>query len=558
MKIDFKDIPKTSKLFLDYLYDFDKVREFYNFAPFEMVEFTIQFEKLKSREYQRDKIAEILTEQNKKYGASQETLQSIEKIKDKNTFVVFTGQQIGLFGGPLYTLYKALTAINLSLHLSRHTPYTVLPFFWVEGEDHDFEEIRSAYITGKNNELVELRYEPNEPFDGRPVGGMVLDETITALIDKYEASVHKTDFSESTINALRECYKPGRTLADAFASWLTYLMGHLGLILVDPSDKRFKEMALPVYEASLEKHRNEINNELTRVNRSLMELGYHNQVGHRMDTLDFFYHDPRRLPFVREEERFYLKDSDLNFSKDELLQFIRENVADFSPNVMLRPQVQDYIFPNAAYVAGPSEIAYYAQFKGIYEIFGTPMPVIYPRRSITILENKVQSIFEKYNIKFTDVFTEKRDLEMKIIRDNYPQSLSDTIEDTKKLVASQLEKLEKEAGDFNANLTPVIKRLEGRIAKEMQSTETRLAHEMEKRDNIMKSHVDKLFVNIYPDNHLQERLLSVLNFLYKYDLKFVDAVRCISCLEHEAFHSVWEARFDCVSCKSCFSAEDGE
>lgn len=555
MKINFKDIPKSSRLFLDYLYDFEKVREFYNFAPFETVEFTIQFEKLRKREYRRDEIADILTEQNKKYGASPETLKSIQKVRDKNTFVVFTGQQIGLFGGPLYTLYKALTAINLSCYLSKHTPYTVLPLFWVEGEDHDFEEIRSAYITGKNNEPVELRYEPSEPFDGRPVGSLALDESITSLIDKYEASIHKTDFSESTVQALRECYKPGRTLADAFACWLTYLMRHLGLILADPSDRRFKQMALPVYETSLLKHRYEINNELTRVNERLLELGYHNQVGHRMDTLDFFYHDPIRKPFFRKDERFYLKDSDLNFSKEELLQFIRENVADFSPNVMLRPQVQDYIFPNAAYVAGPSEIAYFAQFKGIYEIFGTPMPVIYPRRSITIMENKVQSIFEKYNINFTDVFTDKRDLKMKIIRDNYPQSLSDTIEETKKLITLQLEKLEKEAGEFNANLTPVIKRLEGRVSKELQSAETRLAHEMEKRDNIMKSQVDKLFVNVYPENRLQERFLNILNFLYKYDLKFVDAVRCISCLEHEAFHSVWEAKFDCVSCRSCF-AED--
>ena len=552
MKINFNQIPKSTKLFLDYLYDFEKVKDFYQFSPFEPVEFTIQFEKLKNRKYHRNEIADILIEQNKKYGANETTLKSIEKIRDENTFVVFTGQQIGLFGGPLYTLYKALTAINLSIHLSKHTPYTVLPFFWVEGEDHDFEEIQSAYVTGKNNELVELKYEPKEPHNGQCVGGMVLDETISQLIDRYADLTHDTEFKEKTINALRECYKPGRTLADAFGCWITYLMGHLGLILLDPSDPRFKKMALPVYETCLLKHREEINTELNRVNEELINKGYHNQVGHRMDTLDFFYHDPRRLPFVREDGIYYLKDSDLRFTRKELLKFMWENVENFSPNVMLRPQVQDYIFPTAAYVAGPSEVAYFAQFKGIYEIFGTPMPVIYPRRSITVLEKKVQKVMEKYEVDFTDVFTEQHALELKIVRRNYPESLNNTISETKKLVFSQVSKLEKEAGDFNANLKPVIKRLKGRISKELSSTETRLAHEMEKKDNIMKRQLNKIFINIYPDNHLQERRFNILNFLYKYDLKFVDMVRCISCLEHESYHRVWEARFDCLICRSCF------
>ncbi|MCD4786532.1 MAG: bacillithiol biosynthesis cysteine-adding enzyme BshC [Candidatus Eremiobacteraeota bacterium] len=553
MKINFKDMPGATKLYLDYLYDFEKVQEFYKFSSFEEIEYTIQFDILKKRKYQRNEIADILVEQNKKYGAHSNTLKMIEKMRDPNTFVVFTGQQVGMFGGPLYTIYKALTAVNLSIHLTMHTPYSVVPCFWIEGEDHDFEEIRSTYVIDKNNRLLELKYDPLEPFSGQPVGGMVIDESINGLFEKFAQNTHDTDFKDEIMESLRECYKPGTTLADSFGRWMTHLIGKYGMIMVDASDPRFKEMALPVYQKSLDLHGDKINSELTRVSDKLVDLGYHKQVSHRMDSLDFFYHNPRRLPFIKENNGYHLKESDLYFTKDELRDFIDKNVRNLSPNVILRPQVQDYIFPTAAYVAGPSEVAYYAQFKGIYSIFENPMPVIYPRRSITILEKKIQKIIKKYDINFIDVMIDRQDLEKKIISQNYPESLKKTLEDTRTAVLSQLKKLEKEAKSFNRNLQPIIRKLEGKFEKHLSLTETRIVHETEKSDRILKGHIDKLFVHLYPDNHLQERKLNILNLLYKYDYGIIDAIRCISCLEHEAHHRLWDVNFDNVVCKTCFN-----
>jgi len=553
MKIDFRDIPGTTKLYLDYLYNFEKVQEFYKFNPFDEIEYTIQFDILTKKEYKRNEIADILREQNKRYGAHSNTLKMIEKIRDPCTFVVFTGQQVGMFGGPLYTIYKALTAVNLSIHLTLHTPYTVVPCFCVEGEDHDFEEIRSAHVIDKNNRLLELRYEPLEPFSGQPVGSMVIDKSINSLFDEFERNTHDTDFKNDILESLRECYKPGTTLSDAFGRWMTHLLGKFGIIMVDPSDPRFKKIALPVYRKSLDMHGDKINAELTRVSEKLINRGYHTQVSHRGDTLDFFYHNPQRLPFIRENNEYRLKDSDKYFTRDELREFIDENVEDLSPDVILRPQVQDYIFPTAAYVAGPSEVAYFAQFGGTYRIFDNPMPVIYPRRSITILEKKIQKLIKKYKINFTDVMTKRQDLEKKIITQAYPKSLKDTLEDTRDTVISQLKKLEQEAKKFNRNLQPIIRKLEGKFEKHLSKAETRIAHEIEKKDSILKGHIDKLFIHLYPDNHFQERKINILNFLYKYDYGIIDAIRCISCLEHDAYHRLWDLSFDNVVCKTCFN-----
>ncbi|MCE1248642.1 MAG: bacillithiol biosynthesis cysteine-adding enzyme BshC [Firmicutes bacterium] len=554
MIINFDKIPKTSRLFSDYLYNYDKVSDFYNYAPYEMVEFTMQFEKLRERQYNRDAIADILIEQNKKYGAGEQTLKSIEKIRNPKTFVIFTGQQVGIFGGPLYTIYKALTAANLALHLSVHTPYTVLPFFWIEGEDHDFDEIRTVSIIDKNNELLELSWEPEEPFKGQVVGEMIIDTNMTALIDKLADAVFDTEFKEGIISTLRECYQPGRNLADAFGCWMAKMMDSHGLIMVDPSDPRFKKMALPVYKTCLEKHRTEINKSLSTANEKLIAAGYHAQVGHRADTLDFFYHAPARLPIIHDDGCYAVKGTDLRFTPEELEKFLEENICDFSPNVMLRPQVQDYLFPTAAYVAGPGEIAYYAQFKGIYDVFDIPMPVIYPRKSITIMEKRTEKLLNSYGLEFTDVIGGRAELERKIIKKSCPDGLRDALEKTRTSTFSHLETLEKEAAAFNPNLQPIIKKLAGRIDRELAATETRIANEMEEKGKTAKSQAAKILMNLYPDNKLQERKLNILTYLYKYDFKLIDAIRCISCVDQSGFHRIWNLDMTQTVCRSCHEA----
>jgi uncharacterized protein YllA (UPF0747 family) len=203
-------------------------------------------------------------------------------------------------------------------------------------------------------------------------------------------------------------------------------------------------------------------------------------------------------------------------------------------------------------VAGPAEIAYYAQFKGIYDIFGTPMPVIYPRKSITITEKKTEKLLSSYSLNFMDVIGGRTELERKIIKRSCPDELRDALEDTRSATFDRLARLEKAAASFNPNLQPIIKKLAGRIDRELASTETRIANEMEEKGKTAKSQMEKILMNLYPDQKLQERKLNILSYLYKYDFKLIDAVRCISCLEHEAFHRVWSLEMSQSPCQSCF------
>jgi bacillithiol synthase len=344
MRLAFRDIPKTSDLFLDYLYDFERVKEFYRCPPYDENSYYELFEKLLNRHYHRDVITDILKEQNRRFGNSEQTISSIERFRRKDTFVIFTGQQVGLFGGPLYTLYKAMTAVNIARYLTLTTHYTFLPLFWIEGEDHDFDEVRTARIINRNNEIIDLSYEPETPHSGECVGDIVLDDNILKLIEKFDLETIPTEFKQDILENLKNCYKPGRTMADAFAIWLVNLLGPYGLIMVDPSDPGLKELALPVYHKALEKHESEIMPAFTEAGEKLRNAGYHVQVGHKDEVINFFYNRPARKPFEKENGTYILRDTDKRYTREKLENLLREDVKNFSPNVILRPQVQDHLF----------------------------------------------------------------------------------------------------------------------------------------------------------------------------------------------------------------------
>ncbi|MFP4496767.1 MAG: bacillithiol biosynthesis cysteine-adding enzyme BshC [Vulcanimicrobiota bacterium] len=542
MKISFENIPRSTDLFLDYIYNFEKVAEFYARPPYDDKAYKNLFHKLEQNQYQREKLVEILSLQNEKFGNTPRTISSIERLRDPKTFVVFTGQQVGLFGGPLYTIYKAMTTINMARYLSLTTNYNFLPLFWVEGEDHDFEEIRKTCVVDKNNDLMELTYEPHIPHAGQCVGEMILDDTIQILIEKYASGIYDSDYKKDVLNALKECYKPGKNLAGAFASWLAYLVGAYGLILVDPSHPDIKKIALPAFKTSLEKHDNEINQSLEKTNKQLLDSGYHVQVNHRRDTLDFFYHTPKRVPITLKNEKnmYIIEETGREFSKPQLMKFLEENIQHMSPNVILRPLIQDRVFPTAAYVAGPSEIAYFAQYKGLYEIFNTPMPVIYPRKSLTVEEKRIYKIRKKYNIEFPQLFNQRSALEKRVLVEQLPSDITETVDEVRSNINENLDKLLDVAVSFNKNLGPIVKKMKGSINKDLSHTLNRITNSFEDRDKIIKEHIDKIFVNLYPDKNLQERKLNILSYLYKYYSKFIYSLTELTCCQHDNKHILWK------------------
>ncbi|NOY61213.1 MAG: bacillithiol biosynthesis cysteine-adding enzyme BshC [Calditrichaeota bacterium] len=369
MEISNKELPGLSQLTRDYLSRFNNVKKFFAADFRNWYEYKLLAGKVHtvSRPHSDDLIA-LLIEQNKKFDCGAQTLQNIEQLRNKNTLVVATGQQVGLFAGPLYTVYKALTTIKLARELEQRLHLPVLPLFYLVSEDHDFAEVQWAGVVDKSNHFADIRYEPPEKYDRMPVSQIILDESINEKIDSFAEMLPETEFKKDVIAGLKTCYQPGTAFHTAFARWFQKLFSGYGIILFDSADERYKKYARHIFAKELAE--NVTSKCLQKTNSELIRQGYHAQIPVHKDRPGLFILQNGRHSLQREGEKFRNMHSGELFDVNALLQ----QTENLSPKAVLRPIVEDTLFPTIAYVGGPGEIAYWAQLKDVYKAFDLPMP----------------------------------------------------------------------------------------------------------------------------------------------------------------------------------------
>jgi bacillithiol synthase len=335
----------------------------------------------------RHTLADVLLEQNEAWGnLDAGTLGHIAALRDPEGAAVVTGQQLGLFGGPLYTVYKAVTTVQLARRLAEETGRPVAPVFWLAGEDHDWEEVRAAVVSGPEGpRRIEL-----PAGEGRqPVGRRVLGEEVgPALAALAEAG--------ALPGGLAEAYREGASHAEAFGRWMAHLFAGTGLVLCSPDDPRLKALATPLFRREIEAPDAALD-ALLAAGGALSASGFHQQVTPLPGNL-FLMEPEGRFTLDPEGDGFTLRGLGGHLSRADLLDRLAQDPGAFSPNVVLRPLLEATLLPSAAYVAGPGEAAYYAQLRGVYEASGVPMPVIYPRASATLVDGRTLRILDRYGL----------------------------------------------------------------------------------------------------------------------------------------------------------------
>lgn len=521
MKIPMSRMPGTSQLFRDYLEDFDKVSAFYN-GDFHLPEtFLSRTEEVKARDLPLAKLIPLLARQNQQFGCGQQTLEKINLLLDRRACAVVTGQQTGLFGGPLFTVYKALTAIKLAERLSRKCQGCFVPIFWLASDDHDFREVNHTYVPNKNNDPARIVY-AGHPADSRlPVSYVSLTQEIGTSIKELEELTHPTFFKQDIVEHLKAAYQPGASFSAAFAAWLTTLFKSFGLILIDASDPEMKRLGATIFRKEVEEDSSS-SREALAASSALQEMGYHNQVQLHRNVLNLFYVEQNREAVSMQDSIFHVKNPDRSFKKDELLNLIEREPQRFSPNVLLRPLFQDMLLPTVAYVAGPAETTYYAQMKGIYKTFGLPMPVIFPRKSMTLLETNVEKILDKYDLKVFDFWGNHDTLLNEILRTRLPQSLDAQMQQARAAIETQLGELRKTVVEFEPTLNRALENTTGKLMGQLQGMEKKVLRAYKKRNDIIVNHVYKSGNSLYPNRHLQEREYNIVPFLFKHGLEMID------------------------------------
>jgi bacillithiol biosynthesis cysteine-adding enzyme BshC len=522
--ISFDQIPRTSRLFNDFLYNFDRVSRFYQPSGLDVSALVARAPRVAAQTFSRDVVADALADQNALAGASDLTFANIERLRQKDSVVVITGQQAGLFTGPLYTVFKALTAIKLAEHLRAHG-VNVVPMFWVASEDHDFEEVNHTRLINREGQLVTITYAGCSPKEGKPVGHVKLNEKISENIDQMVAALPESEFMPRLVEDLRDSYKAGANFADAFGSMMIKLFGKFGVVLINPLDDRLKAVAGEIYAGAMS-NAPEFASRLLNATAQLEASGYHAQVYASASAAPLFMLDEgRRTAMTRRDDgRFYLKGSEKSFGAAELLETVRRCPSCFSPNVTLRPIVQDFLLPTLAYIGGPAEIAYFAQLRPNYGLLNRVDPVALPRASFTLIEKRHAKTMSKYGIKFTDLFAGFEEVMKMVVEHGLDHNTATVFDETEKVFDDQLDKLNASLTAVDSTLADALKGGREKILYQLHNLRTRFVHNRGKRDETMRQQIERLFAALYPNKNLQEREINVFYFLARYGYELIDRI----------------------------------
>jgi len=511
-----------SRLFIDYIDNYAHVKDFFigDFRDKKVWESRLQA--VSHRAMNRSAIAQVLLNQNRDYHCGIKTLANIDLLMSENTVAIVTGQQVGLFTGPLYTLYKILTTLKLTEQLSQQYPdYNFVPIFWLEGEDHDIEEVSSFSFLNSSNDLQQLSYPGEDKPKGNnvgAVGSVNLDESIGILFNSLRQTLITTEYSQKVFELFETAYQKGMTFSRAFIHLFNVLLENSGLIFFDPHNPDTKKMLTPVFAQEL----NNVSQtcQLVITQSEILEKQYHAQVKPRAVNL-FLFHNGGRYAIEPHEHGFSLKGTRRIFTKEEMLELLNNDPNLFSPNVVLRPICQDYLFPTLAYVAGPSEIAYFAQFKLLYENFDIPEPIIYPRCSATIVEERIQKIINKYGLQSKDFFTEVDTLKSRISASISDFKVEELFSNTLGTVSESLTSLKDGLESIDPTLVPAMENTLVRMQGALNNLKEKTLSAQVRQHEISLRQLDKVAISLFPNSNLQEREMNIIYFLNKYGLELL-------------------------------------
>lgn len=537
MYLNFSDIPGHQNLFLDYINEFGNVEKFYerNFKAHETYEDFFRQISLKERPH-REVLAKIVKEQYSNFKQSTQTQSNIEALQSPKTITVVTGQQLGLFGGPLYTIYKTITAIKLCHFLKeKYDGYQFVPVFWLEGDDHDYEEVRKAGILNNENQLLKLEYSDglDEETNRGSVAEIKFNENIENVFNELQNNLRETEFKNSLIAFYKSFYGTNKTFLESFRELMIKLFDEFGLIVFNPVFPSVKQLLKPIFTKEVTNYMNQTGFLVER-SAELEDL-YHAQV--KVKPINLFYlENNERLLIEPVEKEYRLKGKRKKLTQDELLAQIDNFPEKFSPNVLLRPICQDFLFPTAFYVGGPSEISYFAQITPLYKIYNLDQPYIYPRSSATIVEKGAKAVLGKYTLGYIDLFTTEEEMISKIVSANSNANLDSVFNNTFERIRETIGELTAALADVDKNLPDLAGKTHNRIEEVLNMLKNKATDAEKKKYETTIRQLTKVRNLLYPNTNLQERELNFLYFANKYGLdiiKWIFSELTINKFEHQ-------------------------
>lgn len=540
MRINPIPIQHQSKLMNDYRNNETKIMDFFDYHPFQQSSYQQRVQDLRERFFNREQLTETLTAINRQWDAPESTYQNIKKLRQDNSVVVIGGQQAGLLTGPMYTINKVISIIQLARQQEKKLSVPVVPVFWIAGEDHDFEEMNHIFLP----EIPQMKKYKlmQQVVQKKPVSAIAKDdEYAKQWINQIFAQLQETEHTKPLYDTITNCLNQSTTYVDFFARVIFELFSKEGVVLVDSSHPLLRKLERDHFTTIVDKQM-EISRGVYTNEQRLRQLGYTTSLGVQPEDAHLFYHyQGERILLTRTETGEWAgKQNEVSLTTNEMLEIAEGQPELLSNNVVTRPLMQELLFPTLAFIGGPGEVSYWSVLKPAFRAFEMNMPPVVPRLSFTIIERHVEKLLHKYGLKADDVVndgvTEARgnwlaaqtDPPIKHMTNHLKQAIAQAhkpLQDVSRGIRADLGDLT----DKNLHyLFRDIDFLESRLCKEVEAKYTKELHEF-----------DVIHATLHPNNGLQERVWNPLPWLNWYGSGFIEKMTETPCSFTEEHYLIY-------------------
>ncbi len=455
---------------------------------------------------------------------SEAAAQALQRFREQGGYFVTTGQQPGLFSGPLYSLYKALTAVKLAETLESLLGRPVLALFWVASEDHDWEEADHTFLLDRSNDLQAFRLPPQDGLQGRPLHRIPVEKGLQEVREEFIQTLPDSDFSGSLFQLIRDAYPPGVTLSEGFHGVLQGLLSDLPLLFVDAAHPGLKEASLPTLLQELDGAA-EHEALLHRVASHLEMDGYGVQVPILTGGVNLLLEGPQgRDRLYRDGEGFRLNRAEVTLSRRELEARVRDDPSLLSPNVLLRPVVESALLPTLSYVAGPGELSYFAQLKEFFHCHGLRMPVVFPRHSAALIEGKVEKVLAKFHLAVEGLNRPHHELAAEIAREEIPGDVRQALGEIRGALGKGTSALVQAARAVDPTLKGPVTQARNTAFSAYDEAERKILQAVKRQNEIALGQLEKAQQNLFPMGKPQERVLNPFYYLARYGPDLIPAL----------------------------------
>ena len=501
--IDYSDTGSFSKTLLAYLSKQPDLASYYGHFP-DLDGFKKQIEAQKKFQHRELLVDQLKDQYAELLASSPEVAENLERLKSNNTFTVTTGHQLNIFTGPLYFIFKIVTAIKLAQDLKERFPdQDFVPVYWMATEDHDFAEINNTRVYGKKIVWEE---------EGISATGRMKTDSMADVVKQYCNTFGLSDNSTKLTELVEEAYLSGLNLADATRRFVNSLFRAYGLVIIDADRAVLKKVFAPIIEKDILEENSWKHIEAT--SKSLEKAGFDTQVHAR--EINFFYlTDEFRERIVRlEDGRFEVLHQNIFFTEEEIKQEIKKHPERFSPNVVMRPLYQELILPNLAYIGGGAEIVYWLQLKANFDYYKTQFPILVPRNSALITDDSVAGKVFRLDFTFKSIFKPVNTLKNEYVRRKTKHRLN--LQDEWMELNAIFGKIKLRAHKIDPSLGPSTDAVKARLKKAVNNLEKKLLKAEKRNHEDALIQIERVKDKLFPSGGLQERTENFAVLYIKY------------------------------------------